>query len=84
MDIDVLKSKARAIEPIVRVGKSGLTDQVLGEIEKHLKIRKLIKIRILKSVLEQTDKKTLGLIITDYTKSEIISFVGNMLVIYKR
>jgi RNA-binding protein len=84
MDIDDLKNTAKSLEPIVRIGKSGLTETVLAEIEKHLKKRKLIKIRFLKSSLENEEKQKYALLITDYTRSVVVSFVGSMLVLYKR
>ena len=41
------------LKPIVQIGKSGLTESTLKEIEKHLKKRKLIKIKCLKYFLDE-------------------------------
>lgn len=42
-----------SIKPIVQIGKNGLTETVVAEIEKHLKKRKLIKIKCLKYFLDE-------------------------------
>ena len=39
-----LKSKSRTLEPVVRIGKNGLTDGMIKEIIIHLKKRALIKV----------------------------------------
>ena len=56
-----LSEKAKIIEPILRIGKSGLTESVIEEIKKQLQKKRLIKIKILKSALEDKDKKELAI-----------------------
>ena len=55
----MLRSKAKTLEPVVRIGKSGLTDSMIGEINKNLIKRKLIKIKLLKSPGDKNKKKNL-------------------------
>jgi len=61
-----LKSRAHAMEPVVNVGKTGVTDAVIAEVERALTAHELIKVRaasqdregraeILKTILERTD-----------------------------
>ena len=54
------KKKARelgtGLDPIIRIGKSGLSDQVIDEIKKHIKKRNLIKVKILKAYITSRDK----------------------------
>ncbi|HLP79990.1 MAG TPA: YhbY family RNA-binding protein [Acidobacteriota bacterium] len=73
-----LKAAANHLEPIVRIGKEGFTEAALLEINKHLKKRKLIKIRILKPVFEKLDKEAIETILKENTKSNIVSFIGNI------
>lgn len=79
-----LKTESHALKPIVQIGKSGLTESALAEIAMHMKKRKLVKIKFLKSLLETTDKRELVETITSKTKSELISLVGFVAVLYKR
>jgi RNA-binding protein len=42
-----LKARAHALEPSVQVGQAGLTDALVIEVERALKARQLIKVKIL-------------------------------------
>lgn len=79
--IKQLRTEGKPLEPIIRIGKEGLNDKVIGEIMKVLKKRKLIKIRILKS-----SKESKGSIIdeiSEKTGSVLVEKVGSVVVLYK-
>jgi RNA-binding protein len=84
MDIRELKSKARLIEPTIRIGKNGLTDNQIAEIKKQLKTRKLVKIKFLKSFFENQDVREAVKTILDNSGAILVSFVGNVVSIYKQ
>lgn len=84
MDIKQIKemrAKAKVLEPIVRIGKNGLTDASVLEIKKQLARKKLIKIKLLKTV---EDRKLLAKQIAEKTDSELIEAVGFVVVLCKR
>ena len=78
-----LKSKAMVLDPIIIVGKSGLTDSAVKEIKIQLKKRKLIKIKFLRSIVKEKGKKELAQELADRTDSKIIMKVGFVVVLYK-
>ncbi len=80
----MLRSKAKTLEPVVRIGKSGLSDSMIGEINKNLIKRKLIKIKLLKSPGERKEKEELISSIVEKTQSELVDSVGNIIVLYKK
>ena len=82
--IKELKSKAMLLEPIINVGKAGLTDSVIEEIKVQLKKRKLIKIKFLKSALKDKDKKELAQELVEKTNAQLIHKVGFVVVLYKK
>ena len=41
-----LKARAHALEPVVHVGHTGVTDSVIAEIDRALTAHELIKVRI--------------------------------------
>lgn len=45
-----LKGAAQRIEATVHVGKDGVTDEVVAEVVKQLKRKRLVKVRLLPSV----------------------------------
>jgi RNA-binding protein len=79
-----LRSKAKTLEPIVRIGKNGLTEGTVNEIKLQLKKKKLIKIKLLRSFVQDKNKKELIKKIASVTNSEIIESVGFILVLSKK
>lgn len=80
-EIKQMRSKAKLLEPMVRIGKNGLTEASINEIKKQLKKKKLIKIKLLKSI---EDRKKLAKEIAEKTDSVLIESVGFVVVVYKR
>ena len=82
MDIKVLKAKAKDLNPIVRIGKSGLSETVIAEITQQLKVKKLIKVKFLRSALEEADRKSLVASLVEKTPSVLVQNVGFVVVLY--
>ena len=82
MDIKVLKAKAKDLNPIVRIGKSGLSETVIAEITQQLKVKKLIKVKFLRSALEEADRKSLVNALVEKTPSVLVQNVGFVVVLY--
>lgn len=82
--IKELRQKAKIMNPIIRIGKKGLTEETIIQIKQLLKKRKLIKIKFLKSFIENTEKKKAAEDLCSKTGSELIDKVGFVIVIYKR
>jgi len=82
MDKKKLKLKSKMMEPIVRIGKNGITDKVIIEIKKELKNKHLVKIKMLKSAINN-NKKQLALDLAKRTDSTLIDKVGFVVVLYK-
>ena len=82
MDIVSLKRRALGLEPVVRIGKKGLTDETVQEIKKQLKKKKLIKIKVLRSGLEDIGIKELTDRLVEETGSVLVSRVGFVVVLF--
>ncbi len=76
-----LKAHAHGLKPVVRLGQSGLTDNVLDEIELAIEHHELIKVKV--SAEDRDDKKLIIQKIADQTRSEIIQSIGFMAVFYR-
>lgn len=76
-----LRSKANSLRPIFQVGKSGVNDNMIEQINEALEKRELIKISILQNCLE--DKDTIAEEISAGTNSEVAQIIGNNIVLYK-
>jgi len=76
-----LKAHAHGLKPVVRLGQSGLTDNVLDEIELAIEHHELIKVKV--SAEDREDKKLIIQKIADQTRSEIIQSIGFMAIFYR-
>jgi len=74
-----LKALAHNLNAAVLLGKSGLTDSLIAEIDRSLAIHELIKVKFNKSKEEKTE---LGEQLAEKSNSTFVSFVGNNLIIY--
>ena len=79
-----LLEEAKKLEPILRIGKNGLTQGVIEEIKRQLEKKKLIKIKFLKAVLEGKDKKEFAKEVADMVDAELVQRVGFVIVLKKR
>ncbi len=78
-----LREVSKNLEPILRLGKRGIDDKIIEEIQLHLKKRKLIKIKFLKAFMENYNRRTIGDEIAKRTHSRVILQVGGVLVLFR-
>ena len=76
-----LRKLAHRMKPIVRVGKSGLSEALYQQIDHCLLEHELIKIKILESC--PTDKKESSQQISHHTQAHIAQFIGRTVVLYR-
>lgn len=76
-----LRSLAHNIDPIFQIGKGGINDNMIQQINDTLENRELMKIHVLQNNFE--DKKDLAEQLTEATKSELVQVIGSMIVIYR-
>lgn len=78
-----LKEKAKLLEPALRIGKMGITENQVSAIRKLLEKKNLVKIKFLKSFINGKDKKRMALELAEKTESVLIDQVGHVAVLYK-
>ena len=69
--------------PTVHVGKEGVTDQIVKEVAKQLEAREMIKAKILKTALKETEAKTIAATIAEQTESELVEVRGHTFLLFK-
>ena len=75
-----LRGLAHHQEPVVQLGKNGLTEGVLKSIDEALEVHELIKVRLAGSEA----KKDLSREIADRTGSAWVGLVGHVVTLYRR
>jgi len=75
-----LRSLAQRLDPILHLGKAGVTDAFLASVEQALNDHELIKIKF--TAFKDT-KKPLAEEIATRTNSELVWIVGHVAVLYR-
>jgi RNA-binding protein len=78
-----LKAEANQLSPILNIGKNGVTETLIEELNKQIKANRLVKVRVLKSVEEGKDLKTIAEEIAASTRSTLIEVRGRTVVLYR-
>lgn len=76
-----LRSIASSLEPMVIIGKDGLTDNVLEQIEKQLFAHEMVKVSVLDGA-EEGAKDYLKSV-AEKLKAEEVCSIGKKFVVYK-
>ena len=76
-----LKGLAHELDPIVMIGKSGLTDNVLSEIDACLKSRELVKIKLQEGAA--LEPKETANRVAAVLRAEFVQAIGRKFVLYR-
>jgi RNA-binding protein len=76
-----LKSLANGIEPIMQIGKGGITENVIKQIDDALEAREIIKIKVLNNSM--LEAKELANEVATAVGAEFVQSIGNKFVIYR-
>ncbi|SCY17502.1 YhbY family RNA-binding protein [Alkaliphilus peptidifermentans] len=77
-----LKGIANSEKPITQIGKSGVTDSFLEQLDLALEAREIVKISILESSL--LDAKDTANEVAEQLDAEFVQAIGNKFVIYRK
>jgi RNA-binding protein len=76
-----LRRLAHPLSPIVALGAAGLTDSVVGELERALRDHELVKVRVRAASREQRDLDIEEL--ARRTGSTVVQRIGNVAALYR-
>lgn len=77
-----LKSIASTYEPIMQIGKSSISPEIVNSVSEALEARELIKISVLKNCAD--DPKDIATILAERTRSHVVQVIGKKIVLYKQ
>ena len=77
-----LKSLAMTMDPVIHVGKSGVTPELIPSVEEAIEKRELIKLAVLKNCME--DPREIANIIAERTHSQVVQVIGKKIVLYRK
>ena len=76
-----LKARAHALEPVVQLGHTGLSDAVVAEVDRALTAHQLIKVKI--GGTDREARKALGDAISARTDASVVQRVGKVVVLWR-
>ena len=76
-----LKGLAMTMDPILQLGKGGLTPENTAAVDEALAARELIKITVLKNCLD--DGRSIAEVLAERTHSQVVQVIGKKIVLYK-
>nr|WP_263313117.1 ribosome assembly RNA-binding protein YhbY [Mammaliicoccus sp. Marseille-Q6498] len=76
-----LRKEAHHLDPIFQIGKGGLNENMIEQVNEALEKRELIKLHILQNNMD--DHKEIASTMAEQTKSELVQLIGNIIVLYK-
>ncbi|MGC6770403.1 ribosome assembly RNA-binding protein YhbY [Enterococcus sp. LJL128] len=76
-----LRSQAHHLQPIFQIGKGGLNEEMVIQINEALEKRELIKI----SLLQNTDEvaEEVANVLEDKIQCDVVQIIGRVLVVFK-
>ncbi|GAA2900404.1 ribosome assembly RNA-binding protein YhbY [Enterococcus pseudoavium] len=76
-----LRSQAHHLQPIFQIGKNGLNEAMVVQINEALEKRELIKVNLLQNTDEIAED--VARVIAEKIHCEIVQIIGRVLVLYK-
>jgi RNA-binding protein len=77
-----LKSLANGIDPIFQLGKNGLTENFIHQVDDALNARELVKINVLKNSSEDITEVASSL--SEELGAEFVQSIGRKFVLYRK
>ena len=76
-----LKGLAMTMDPILQLGKGGLTPENTASVDEALAARELIKISVLQNCLD--DPRQMAEVLAERTHADVVQVIGKKIVLYK-
>ena len=68
----------------ILIGKSGVSEEVLKEVEKQLEKRKMVKVKLLGTALKGSKTKQIAAQIAERTEASLVEVRGHTFMLYRR
>ena len=77
----LLRSQAHHLEPIINVGKEGVSPELVLATDEALEARELIKVGVLKNCFD--DIRNIANMLSERTNSQIVQVMGRKITLYR-
>lgn len=81
--VQELRGEAQQLDATLQVGKAGLSEGFLDEVDRHLGRDDLVKVRVLRSAAAEEGPEAVGKQLAEATESHLIEVRGKTVVLYR-
>lgn len=78
-----LRAKANPLEPIIQIGKDGISDNLIAQADDALDARELIKVRVHLETAPESPREFADKL-AERLSAEVIQVIGGVIVIYRK
>ena len=78
----LLRAQANSLEPLFQVGKGGLSDALIAQVDDALKARELIKLKVLLESCPESARETADKI-SAATGADVVQVIGGCMIFYR-
>lgn len=78
-----LRAQANSLEPIIQIGKEGISDNLIAQVDDTLDTRELIKIRVHLETAPETPREFADKLAAALG-ADVIQVIGGVIVIYRK
>ena len=79
-----LQSRSRKTDATIWIGKEGASQELLKHVANQLKAREMVKVKVQKSALAETEIATVAEKVASSTGSTLVELMGHTFTLYKR
>jgi RNA-binding protein len=80
--------RLNSLKPLVRIGKQGVTQGIIEEVDSQLERSEIVKVRILRAALGEDNMKEMRTHISqeimERTKSDLVEIRGNTIILHRK
>ncbi len=77
-----LRAFGTGIDPVIQIGKSGVTEAVYRQLDEVLESRELVKVRVIANA--PVEPQNIADDLAGVTRSEVVQIIGRNLLFYRR
>jgi len=79
-----IKRSLSAEKPTIWVGKSGVSPEFLKEVGKQLDKKEMVKVKILKSAMEEGEAKSIAVSAAEQVGASLVEVRGHTFMLFRR
>ena len=77
-----LRALGTGIDPVIQIGKGGIGDTLVQQLDEALEARELVKIRLINNA--PLEPREIAVQLAEATNSELVQIIGRNLLYYRR